>query len=285
MFAAFFAHFALVAAGQASPPMPTVVNLCNETPATVAFMVARPTGRGLHTQRGWFNVAPGECLAGGIGDGRGGEALVHARSGSFSWPSQSAIQHCVSEGGMDRMARSAPCAEPERAAPVREVRVEDRRSSYLIEHTVRCRDLPADEAVMCEAGQRERDGFAALVRTLEVCNTGPTPLRALGAGEAGAPGSVALSRWAALEPESCAPVWRGQTRARVAYVRVESAGESPWADDDARFCVPESGEPEGRRVADSAACGPGERLLAFRAVNFGPGVSKFTADYSINWTR
>ncbi|MGJ3232991.1 MAG: DUF1036 domain-containing protein [Oceanicaulis sp.] len=285
MLAPLLAALSAAFAAGASPPMPTVVNLCNETPVNVAYMVARPTGRGLHTQRGWFTVAPGECLSGAIGDGRAGEAFVHARSGSFVWPPEGPARQCVSEGGMSRAARTPPCDEAEREAPVASVAVFDRRNSYLIEHTARCRDLPAGAAALCESGLRAPDGFAELVRTLEICNTGGSPLRAIGAGEAGAPGSVVLSAWTVLEAGACAPVWRGQTRSRTAYVRVESRGEAPWAEDDARLCVPAQGEAAGRRAAPGAACAADDRALAFRAVEFGADVSTFTADYALSYGR
>lgn len=77
-----------VAAQSHARPMPTVVELCNDTPARVTWSVTRPTGRTGRTQRGWFTAEPGQCLEGGIGDGVSGAALVHARSGNLVWPAR-----------------------------------------------------------------------------------------------------------------------------------------------------------------------------------------------------
>lgn len=278
MFASLSAALALFAAAQApTPPLSTSVNLCNETPVTVAFAVTRPTAPGVTTQRGWFNVEPGACLSGAIGTGSGGVAGVHARSGSFDWPGEGGTRQCVAAGAMDRPARTPPCTASEREAVFAAAPIEAQGRRYLIEHTVRCGDISASDAAFCERGARDAQGFAALVRRIEACNPGPGPMRvAVAADRLG--GAWRVDGWESVAPDSCAVVWRGQPSSGTVFVRAEFGDqERDGTLDDIAFCTP-AGEDSFAATATPAAqtCPDGANALDYRPVLFGPNTEQVT---------
>ncbi|MGX6646533.1 DUF1036 domain-containing protein [Maricaulaceae bacterium MS644] len=283
MFASLSAALALLSAAQApSPPLSTSVNLCNATPVTVAFAVTRPAAPGVTTQRGWFNVEPGACLSGAIGTGRGGVAGVHALSGSFYWPGDGGdgdggTRQCVAAGAMDRPTRTAPCAASEREAVFAPVPIETAGRGYLIEHTVRCRDLSAPDAALCELGERDAQGFAALVRRIEACNGRSAPMRVAVAAD-GRDGGWRVDGWDSLAPDSCAVVWRGSPSSGTVFVRAEFDGdERDGTMDDIAFCTPAG---EGRFSATATpgaqSCPDGWQPLGYRPVMFGPNTEQVT---------
>ncbi|MEQ8433088.1 MAG: DUF1036 domain-containing protein [Oceanicaulis sp.] len=283
MFASLSASLALFAAAQApSPPLSTSVNLCNETPVTVAFAVTRPAAPGVTTQRGWFNVEPGACLSGAIGTGRGGVASVHARSGSFFWPGDSGdgsggTRQCVAAGAMDRPARTPPCAEFEREAVFAPVPVAAQGRRYLIEHTVRCRDLDAPDAALCASGERDAQGFAALVRRIEACNARSAPMRVAVAADR-QDGAWRVEGWDSLAPDSCAIVWRGRPSSGSVFVRAEFDGdERDGALEDIAFCTPAGQSRFSAPAAPGAqSCPDGAAALDYRPVMFGPNTEQVT---------
>jgi uncharacterized membrane protein len=271
-------------AGQSySRPLPTVVELCNDTPARVTGGVARPTGRSGRAQRGWFTVEPGQCREGGIGDGTGGTALVHARSGNLVWPAFAGELMCVPAETHQRAARAPDaCLSGDRIEAHDRVAIESDSRRHLIRHRVSCRQLGAQDGAICESGRRAADGFLERVRTLEVCNHGGEPFDLAVAGESRDGRAWRLEGWREIPPGSCMDAWRGQTGTGLVHVRARAGdGEPVWERNDARFCI--GSEADFVRIAEThfeAECASdGEAPAGFQSVRFEPGVSRFTLDF------
>ena len=260
-----------------SAPMPTSVELCNETPARAAFAVTRPTGPGLSTQRAWFNVAPGECLSGAIGTGRAGEAQIHARSGSFRWPAEGGAPQCVAAPGMDRPVEAPPCAAGEQETGYLTVPVSEEAGRYRIRHTIRCEDLSGADAALCARGVSGADGFAALVREVEACNTTDASMRVAAAAQLRGEG-WRVEGWADVAPQACTVVWRGQPEGDLVFVRAEFAGvREDGTVQDIAFCTPDAdGDFQAPATPGAQACAEGETALAYRPVSFGANTERVT---------
>ncbi|MCH8491098.1 MAG: DUF1036 domain-containing protein [Oceanicaulis sp.] len=266
-----------------SAPADTLVTLCNETPAGVAFSMARPAGDGGRIQRGWFTVAPGGCLDGAIGQGRAGEALVHARSGSFEWAGADAQVLCIPAGSHDGPAASPPCADGSREAAFAPVRTGTRHGRPHVAYTVACSDLEAGDARLCAQGRTGPDGLAAPLRELSVCNHDAAPLRFAWAGETGAPGAWRVEGWRTTAPGSCERLWRDFAYGPALYLRAERESGRVEADHDpALFCTP-----EGRGAFVRDAAGPDETACPedapasarFRQVRYRAGLDRLTVDF------
>ncbi|MCR9130349.1 MAG: DUF1036 domain-containing protein [Alphaproteobacteria bacterium] len=270
--------------GQSSArPLPTVVELCNDTPARVTWSVTRPTGRSGRTQRGWFTVEPGQCREGGIGDGAGGTALVHARSGNLVWPAFGGEPMCVPAETHQRAARTPDaCLPGDRAEAHERVAVDSDSRRHLIRHRVTCRQLGAQDGAICESGLRDSEGFLERVRTLEVCNHGGEPFDLAIAGESRDGRAWRVEGWREVPAQTCEDVWRGQAGSGLVHVRARDRDGKPvWDRDDARFCV--AAEADFVRAAETSfetVCGSdGEAPAGFQSVRFEPGVSRFTLDF------
>ena len=264
-------------------PLPTVVELCNDTPARVTWSVTRPTGRAGRTQRGWFTVEPGQCREGGIGDGVSGAAFVHARSGNLVWPAVGGEDLCVPVETHQRAARTAgSCLPGDRTEAHARVAVDSSSRRHVIRHRVSCRQLGAEDGAICESGRRDSDGFLERVRTLEVCNHGAAPLDLAVAGETRDGRAWRVEGWRAIPERACTEVWRGQTSSGRVHVRARDADGKPvWDRDDTRICI--DAQADFMRIAESdfeSGCAAADEAPAgFRTVRFQPGVSRFTLDF------
>lgn len=275
---------ASVSAQSYARPLPTGMDFCNETPASVTYSVTRPTGRTGRTQHGWFTVEPGACRQGLIGDGVSGTAFVHARSGNLVWPAGRGERLCVPANSHQRAAREPSCPSGERAEHHDRVLIESTRSRHTIRHRVSCPDLGARNGAICEAGRRDRNGFLEIVRTLEVCNRGNAPFEIATAGETRDGQAWRVSGWREIPAGLCVDAWRGQSASGRVHVRArDSDGEPVWDRDDARFCIAEAGDSDFVRIAadyfETECADEGEGPAGFRTVQFDRGVGRFSLDF------
>lgn len=271
---------ALMTAQPMSAPLPVVAELCNDTPARVAFAVVRPGSGADQVQRGWFTVEAGQCLEGAIGQGRGGQAHVHAYSGAYVWPASGPeTRFCTPAVSHERgAAGSSECAEGERALPYAPARVESRGNHRRLSFRVGCADLNAEDARLCSLGLRGEDGFAERVRTLEVCNITSADDRVAVVSSDPEGSDWRVTPWTVTPAGECTPVWRGLTPSRTLYVTSEAglpAGERGNAEQ--LFCIdPEAGTAI-RADSGAAACAyPGAILARSGAVRFSPQSGRFS---------
>lgn len=268
----------------ASQPLPVVAEFCNDTNARVAFAVVRP-GRGAdQVQRGWFTVEAGQCLEGAIGEGRGGQAHVHAYSGAYVWPASGPqTRFCTPAASHERSAPAGEaCSDAERARPYTAVRLEDRGTHRALRHRVGCDDLGAEDARLCALGLRGQDGFAERVRVLEVCNITRSQDRVavITADPAGSGWQV--TPWIAAPAGECTPVWRGLTPSRTAYVTSQAGlpvGER--GDAERSFCLdPETGTAVSADAGAEACAYPGAVLVRSGGVRFSVQSGRFSLTLS-----
>ena len=259
---------------------PLVVNLCNETPTRVAYSVVYPSGPTSRRRRGWLTVEPGQCLSGAIGNTTGGEALVHAMSGEYRWPSgEGDAQSCLPGNAHDSAAVAPPCPDGTRATSFETTSLAALRGRYELNHTISCDQLGRGDRNWCETGRTDGLGFAEAIRSLEVCNFSLEAVVVATAGEDASTPRYRVQGWTPLEAGQCADVWRGLTRQNVVYVH--GAGSMPFeATANAReFCVSQQGDFDRVASVDGdASCSDGERLATFRAVEFGRNVSRMSLD-------
>lgn len=281
MIASVFASLlAALGAQSAGAPAPLVAELCNETPARVAFTVSFPSRFGSERRRGWLVVEPGTCSGGSIGQTTGGTAYVHAMSGGYGWPAGSVRERrCAPAFSHDNPAASPPCRPGERAFDVAPVRLEDRGRRYRLEVTVACDQLEAAFQPLCRSGRTGPQGFAERVRTFEVCNRDRAAVDMAVAAER-LDGQVAVSGWIPLQPGACETVWRGLTAQGVVYAHTRGAGQASGSGDYPRFCADDRDAFERIAAAPDGeeTCGEGLVSLPFRPVSFGPNVSRMTLD-------
>lgn len=261
-------------------PAPLVAELCNDTPARVAYSVTYPAGIRSERRRGWLVVEPGACSGGSIGQTTGGTAYAYAMSGGFGWPSQDAGERrCAPASSHDAAAAAPPCAPGERPFPVLPLQLENHGAHYSLEHTVSCADLNEVDRRYCETGRTDDQGFAERVRTLEICNQDRSAVAMAVAGEQ-LDGTVGVQGWIGIEPGQCRLAWRGLTGQGVVYAHTRGSGRAVGAEGYPRFCVSPQGafsrmaaSPEGE-----SACPDGLVARAFRPVRFGPNVSLMSLD-------
>jgi uncharacterized membrane protein len=264
----------------AGAPAPLVVELCNATPARVAYSIVYPGRAGVDRRRGWLTVEPGDCLEGAIGTTVGGRAYVHAMSGEFRWPGRGSDRaSCLPATAHDDPAVSPPCAGGTRQSAFQAVPIEARRRQYRLSYRVSCSGLSVSDQDWCRTGRRGAQGFAEAVRTLEVCNATSLDVRLAIAAEAPNGRDRQIKGWLPLGAGGCIDAWRGLTGEGVVYVH--AAGGAPMNHESglARYCVP-SGTDFERRASWSgdASCEEGARLVSFRPVRFGENVSHMTLD-------
>lgn len=271
---------ALMTVQPSSQPLPVVAELCNDTSARVAFAVVRPGSGADQVQRGWFTVEAGQCLEGAIGQGRGGQAYVHAYSGAYVWPASGpASLFCTPAVSHERgAAGSTECAEGERALPYAPAINESRGNHRRLSFRVGCADLNAEDARLCSLGLRGEDGFAERVRTLEVCNitSGDDRIAVVSSDPEGAEWQV--SPWTLTPAGECTPVWRGLTPSRTLYVASEAglpAGER--GDAEQSFCIdPDTGLAVHADAGTQACPYPGATLARAGVVRFSPQSGRFS---------
>lgn len=260
---------------------PLVVQLCNDTPARVAYSVIYRGGDGSQRRRGWLTVEPRDCLEGGIGQTIGGPVHVHAMSGGYVWPGEIGDrQACVPPSAHDDAARLTPCVGGEREAGFDTVVAEALRGRFRVRYRVSCEDLQGEDRALCALGRRARDGFAEPVLSFEVCNrTAGNISLAVAAEHADRSGRDVVG-WRGVEPGRCRDVWRGFTSERAVYVYAVGRGEVQAGAGFARHCVRPAGAFERRAPMEGElSCEQGLSLRAFRPVRFREGVTRMTLDY------
>lgn len=277
----FFAASMMTQTSLADRSLPVVAELCNDTAARVAFAVVRPGSGSDQVQRGWFAVEPNQCLEGAIGEGRGGQAFVHAYSGGYVWPStRLGASFCTPPQSHQREALTPACDQGERElsyAPVSQV---SRNTHHTLSYRVRCEDLRSEDANLCSVGLQGEDGFAERVRVLEVCNnTGRADRVAVAAPNLNQ-SSWGISEWIAAPAGACAIVWRGLAPQREVFVTSEAGNYVGQVGDQARsFCFAPGRQAEQIQSSpDVASCATvDERLTVFGKVQFSRSASRFTA--------
>ena len=261
-------------------PAPLVVELCNTTRTQVAYSIVYRGPGGGERRRGWLNVAPNDCIEGSIGNTVGGTAHVHAFSGSYRWPASGATRdYCSPSGAHDSAARRPDCSSNERAAGFEPVDLVRGRSNYGLSYTVSCSDLGINDALLCEQGRRDSNGFAELVRTVEVCNWSRAPISVAAVGESESTRGLMVNGWMQVDIDTCEAVWRGLSADRVAYVYWDGARSTAAAHEFARVCVdPEADFSRPVQSTAESACPPGLEVRAFQPVRFGRTMSRMSLD-------
>lgn len=278
------ASLAVLALQPASQPLPVVAEFCNDTSARVAYAVVRP-GRGAdQVQRGWFTVEAGQCLEGAIGQGRGGQAYVHAYSGAYVWPASGLqTRFCTPAISHERNAAAeGACADGERARPYAPVRLEERGTHRALRFRVGCDGLGAEDARLCALGLRGEDGFAERVRVLEVCNITRTEDQVAVIASDPESAGWQVTPWAAAPAGECTPVWRGLAPSRTVYVTSQTdtpAGER--GDAERTFCIdPATGTAVAADAGSETCAYPGAVLARSGAVRFSPQSGRFSLTLS-----
>lgn len=260
-----------------------VVNLCNETPVTVAYTVSYTSGAGLDIQRGWFNVPPRDCLNGRIGATSGGLAYVHVRSGTFEWPASDSPGRlqawCVPPASHESPARVPPCNSSTREASHIPVGLERSGRQYRLDYTVTCEGL-GDDAGLCRSSRPGRDGFAQPVRELRVCNIRDVDVLV---GElSGLPRSTAtVANWHEIQAGQCRAVFRDMREPGSYYFLTPLAdiqGGEFFSSSSEAYCVSlgEAGLPEdSARQATGPSCPVDSVPYILRTAEFGRMTSQF----------
>lgn len=283
MLAVFAFALALNQPPSLNPPGDAMVRLCNETHVRAGFSVTVPAASGSLIQKGWFNVEPGDCLEGRIGETAGGSALVHARSGTWSWPAANeAVSRrvlCVPPDSHQSVARTPDCPDYLREADHASVEMRRAGRRYTTDYTVSC-DAFGAEAGLCRSSPAAGDGFARPVRELQACNVTSEPRLVALAGDAttGRPGDV--ERWEELAAGACAILYRGFARTG----RVQIFSPLPVEPDDVRHVgrdiVVYCGEPGAGELSPRARpgtnCPDGTTAYALRTADYGPQTSRFS---------
>lgn len=265
----------------ADRPLPVVAELCNDTAARVAFAVVRPGSDATQVQRGWFTVEPYQCLEGAIGEGRGGQAFVHAYSGGYVWPSTSlGASFCTPARSHQRAALTPACDQDERELIYAPVRMGSRNTHHSLSYRVRCEDLPSEDASLCSVGLQGEDGFAERVRVLEVCNNTRRADRVAVAAPNLNQSSWRISEWTEAPAGACSVVWRGLAPDREIFVTSERGNNVGQGGDQARsFCfAPDRQAVQTQSGPDVSACATlDEHLTTFGKVQFSLNAGRFTA--------
>lgn len=260
------------------PPGDAMVRLCNQTHVLVGFSIVAPSAGGSPVQKGWFNVEPGACLEGRIGETAGGTAHVHARSGTWTWPGpQEAVsrtRYCVAPGSHETVASRPPCAGSRREADFARVEMARAGRRYTISYTVSCAAFAA-EAGLCRESPAARDGFALPVRELEICNvtSAPVPVGLL------VPGERRVERWVDIAAQACEIVFRGypQTSAIEVVTPVDIEDAMPVSTTATLVCAAPHAAEDARVTPRLAGqCGPDRRAFALRSADYGPSTSRFS---------
>lgn len=274
---ALFALTTLLQPSLADRSRPVVAELCNDTPATVAFAVARSSAGAGQVQRGWFSVEPGQCLEGAIGNGRGGLAYVHAFSGGYNWPAREPhMAFCTPARTHERAVGSSSCADDERALDYAPVQMDSHGTHHTLSYRVECEALPAEDAALCALGLRDQTGFAERVRRLEVCNMSGRDDRVAIAAPSPTGSSWQISDWIDLPNDACEIVWRGLLPDRSVYVASEAG--LPVGDRGSyaqSFCVGERAQTVSGAQLDDCVPGSGQSR-EFGQAQFSPRSSRFT---------
>jgi len=259
---------------------PVVAELCNDTPARVAFAVVRPDAGAGQVQRGWFTVEPGQCLEGAIGNGRAGMAYVHAFSGGYRWPANPPHSpFCTPARTHERAVGGPDCSESERALTYASVHLDTHATHHVLSYRVSCEELDAQDAQMCRAGLLASDGFAEPVRTLEICNMSGSDDRIAVASPDIAGEGWRITEWMDIPVRACADAWRDLAPDRSVYVVSANGSFVGARGESARsFCFAAQADATDSVVEPDAsgACTQGGVLTEFGRASFSPRASRFT---------
>jgi uncharacterized membrane protein len=200
------------AAVEAQAARPVLLEACNDAPFPIGIAAAYrndPTSR--RVAQGWFEVAPGECLEGGLGDIVGDEIWLGAASGSWRWPEagQADVRYCTPAQTFFGLARSGDCDDVERLTGFERVAISPYRSGWgRVQIRYSCDDFGPDDAVLCRQTQIGRDGLAVPVNHLEVCNIWSVDAE-VAAGASTDFVGFEVSGWVRIPPTHCRIVYRG----------------------------------------------------------------------------
>lgn len=272
---------ALSTAQPAGASKPLVVNLCNTTPTRVAYSVIYPSGTRSQRRRGWLTVEAGDCVSGAIGNTTGGTAYVHAMSGEFRWPpEESDLTSCLPATEHSSLVDEPPCCSDEQERGFEAVELSALRGRYALDHTAGCNGVADVFVPFCEQGRQNENGFAQMVRSLEVCNFATNPIEVAVAGDDTDDGGRHVRGWVRIEPGGqCRDVWRGYLSEPDAFLHIR--GDVPFraGRTQRRFCLPVEGQFDfiGKPISE-VECEPGFEDTAFRAVRFESTVSRMSFD-------
>lgn len=277
--------FCLSAAAQAQAPRPVVLNACNDAPFAIGIAAAYrndPTDQRL--VRGWFEIAPGDCLEGNLGNIVGNEVWLGAVSGSWRWPASDAadVRYCMPAQTYFGRARPEGCGDDERLTGFQRMPVSPFRSGWgRVQVRYGCDDFPEADAVLCRQTQPGRDGLAAPLNTLEVCNTWPVDAE-IAAGASADFAGFEMTGWVRIPATLCRDVYRGFPAGGEVWFAARRADShhAPPAH-EGRLCVADedfsASGPRGSFV-NAGQCPAGAPVtIGAQRVRFGPNVERFQA--------
>lgn len=277
MLSIVLASLAIASAQPAGASQPLVVELCNDTPARVAYSISYPAGARSRRQRGWLTVEPGQCLEGSIGNTTGGTAHVHAMSGSYRWPRrETGALVCAPANSHDGIAQTPPCSAPQREVAASPIEIRPSRQHYTLEARVRCQDLSAEDAMLCETGLTDDLGFAELVRSVEACNYTDDVVPVAVVGQT-ANRAWEVSGWFDVAGGECSQVWRGHSSQALAYIHAPIMSLVRRETGVLTFCVDE--DASFNRLIDVLGenqCPDGTVMRDFRQLRFSRQVDRLT---------
>lgn len=269
------------AAANAQTPRDVLLDVCNESPVTVATAAAyRTSPADSRTLRTWFLVQPGTCLEGALNNVVGDDVDLHVMSGEFFWPAgEGDVAHCVPAGSTTSLVSSPPCAGANTDRAFRRVPIETTglrgpggRNYGRVNWRVRCGDLDLIDAGLCSGAPRNAQGLAQPVRTLEVCNIGRRTASVAVTGAPEGPNVTVLAR-AELGRDECRNVYRGYPFANT--LLVADVGRT-FRDQDGEVCLPEH-DSVGEMSSDGGCGSDHRRASGFTIVSFRENVGRFTA--------
>jgi uncharacterized membrane protein len=285
LFCVPFFMLTFAAAVDAQAARPVLLEACNDAPFAIGIAAAYrndPTDR--RVVQGWFEVAPGDCLEGGLGDIVGEEIWLGAASGSWRWPDagQADVEYCTPAQTFFGLARSGDCDDVERLTGFERVAISPFRSGWgRVRIRYSCDDFPSGDAALCRQTQTGSDGLAVPVNHLEVCNTWPVDAEVTAGASTDFVG-FEVSGWVRIPPTLCRIVYRGFPAGGEVWFasRIAQSREIVPAH-EGNLCVTEGNAtasgPRGSFV-NAGQC-PADAPISAGAerVRFGPNVERFQA--------
>ncbi len=270
-----------LASAQAARPV--VIEACNEAPFAIGLAVAfRDTPGERRMVRGWFEVAAGDCLEGGLGDMVGDELWIGAVSGEWAWPPEAASQigYCTPPDTFFGLAQDSDCRDGERLTRFRPQPIRPFRSGWgRVETRFSCEDLPPEDAALCRRTPAGPDGLAAPLRVLEVCNTWTVDAE-VSVGTSADFVGFESSGWTRIPATLCRTVYRGFPAGNEVWFAARRAdtGHAPRAEDGSLCVANADFTASGARgsFVNAGQCPPEAPLqLPAQRVRFGRNVSHF----------
>ena len=281
-----FALFILGATfADAQAPRPVLLEACNDAPFAIGVSAVfhnDPTDN--QVVRGWFQVEPGECLEGGLGDIVGNDLGLGAVSGEWRWPMQDQgdEQYCMPAQTYFGRARSDGCDDVERLIDFQRVSISPYRSGWgRVQIRYSCEDFDAADAALCSQTATGRDGLAVPVNSLEVCNTWNVDAE-IAAGASADFVGFEVSGWTRIPATLCRVVYRGfPAGGEVWFTARRADNHYAPASHEGQLCVAEgqftaSGARGALVNAGQCPANASIRLPAQR-VRFGPHVAQYQA--------